>query len=159
MPVSKENLFSTENQLHARLKGKYHDIAENVGKCVFCDLRDKYVVTKDSDWVLTVNIYPYINGQLLVLPERHIESYNDLTHEDVLTSDKLIKRGINLLQKELQIENYWIIMRQGEIAGKTVRHLHWNIMPYVEGLNTWHFQEVSITPLDLANRLRNAQEK
>ena len=50
-------------------------------------------------------------------------------------------------------------MRQGEIAGKTVRHLHWNIMPYVEGLNTWHFQEISITPLDLAKRLRNAQEK
>ena len=139
---------------NARVEGTYHEIAENVGKCVFCDLRDKYVVTKQNGWVLTVNIYPYINGQLLVLPEKHIENYNDLTSEDVLASDKLIKGGIDLLKRGLGIENYWIVLRQGELAGKTVKHLHWNIMPYVEGLNTWHYQTITQAPADLAQRLR-----
>ncbi|KKQ98606.1 MAG: Histidine triad (HIT) protein [Candidatus Woesebacteria bacterium GW2011_GWB1_39_12] len=157
--VDRDDPFRTKNQLNARLEGKYHNIAENVGKCVFCDLRDKYVVTKQDQWILTVNIFPYIDGQVLVLPERHIENYHDLTNEDVLAGHELVKTGIGLLQRELEIENYWIILRQGPIAGKTVSHLHWNIMPYIEGLNTWHFQEISITPLDLAERLRGALEK
>lgn len=141
----------------ARIEGRYAEIAENVGKCVFCDLRDKYVITRQDLWVLTVNIYPYIDGQLIILPERHIENYEDLTPEDVLTSDKLIRKGIDLLRRGMQIENYWIVLRQGEIAGKTVRHLHWNIMPYIEGLNTWHYQEIKIEPLELAQRLRGVQ--
>lgn len=140
----------------ARLGGRYPEIVENLGKCIFCDLRDKYVVTRQESWVLTVNIYPYIDGQLLVLPERHLERYQDLTSEDVSTSDSLIRKGIRLLKRGMGVENYWIILREGKLAGKTVKHLHWNIMPYIEGLNTWHYQEIKVEPLELAQRLRSA---
>jgi len=143
----------------ARLEGRYREIAQNLAKCIFCDLRDKYVVTRQDSWVLTVNIYPYIDGQLLVLPERHVESYQDLTSKDLLTSDRLIRKGIRLLKRRMGIQNYWIILREGELAGKTVKHLHWNIMPYVEGLNTWHYQEIKVEPLKLAKKLRRALKK
>ncbi len=150
--------FSEASQRNARLMGEYHRIAENVGKCVFCDLRDKYIVVKNEGWVLTVNIFPYIDGQLLVLPTKHIESYEELTAKDKVTSDVLIGKGINILKHEMGIENYWIILRQGPLAGKTVKHLHWNVMPYIDGLNTWHNQEIEISPIDLAERLRKAFE-
>ncbi|OGM04588.1 hypothetical protein A3E15_02490 [Candidatus Woesebacteria bacterium RIFCSPHIGHO2_12_FULL_42_9] len=143
----------------ARLEGRYREIAQNLAKCIFCDLRDKYVVTRQDSWVLTVNIYPYIDGQLLVLPERHIESYQDLTSEDLLTSDRLIRKGIRLLKRGMGIQNYWIILREGKLAGKTVKHLHWNVMPYIEGLNTWHYQEIKVEPLKLAKKLRRALKK
>lgn len=139
----------------ARLEGRYPEIAENLGKCIFCELRDKYVITRQKNWVLTVNIYPYIDGQLLVLPERHVENYQDLTSEDILTSDYLIRTGMGLLKRGAGIENYWIIFREGKSAGKTVKHLHWNIMPYIEGLNTWYYQEIKVEPLELAQRLRS----
>jgi len=143
----------------ARLEGRYREIAQNLAKCIFCDLRDKYVVTRQDSWVLTVNIYPYIDGQLLVLPERHVESYQDLTSKDLLTSDRLIRKGIRLLKRGMKIENYWIILREGKLAGKTVKHLHWNVMPYIEGLNTWHYQEIKVEPLKLAKKLRRALKK
>lgn len=143
----------------ARLEGKYPEIVENLGKCTFCDLRDKYVVTRQNSWVLTVNIYSYIDGQLLVLPERHVENYQDLTPEDILTSDRLIRKGMDLLKRGMGIENYWLVLRQGELAGKTVKHLHWNIMPYIEGLNTWHYQEIKVAPLELAQILREALKR
>jgi len=143
----------------ARLEGRYREIAQNLAKCIFCDLRDKYVVTRQDSWVLTVNIYPYIDGQLLVLPERHVESYQDLTSKDLLTSDRLIRKGIRLLKRGMGIQNYWIILREGKLAGKTVKHLHWNVMPYIEGLNTWHYQEIKVEPLKLAKKLRRALKK
>lgn len=140
----------------ARIDGTYNEIAENVSKCVFCDLRDKYIITRQDSWVLTVNIHPYINGQLLVIPERHVESYQDLTPDDILISDRLIRKGIDLLKREIRIENYWIVLRQGELSGKTVKHLHWNIIPYEEGLNTWHYREITVHPIDLAATLRSS---
>jgi len=143
-----------DDKTRARLEGRYHSIIKNVDKCVFCDLREKYLIKRKNGWVLTVNIYPYINGQLLVLPERHIENYKDLAAKDLLISHRLIKEGIELLQAKLKIKNFWIVLRQGKVAGKTVSHLHWNIMPYIEGLNTWHYQKITIEPLELAEKLR-----
>lgn len=157
--VDGEDFFSENLQKKARISGKYEEIAKNVGKCVFCDLRDKYIIMRLKKWVLTVNIYPYIDGQLLILPERHIENYSDLTPDDKLTSDKLIKKGMELLKKEMHIENYWVILRQGKVSGKTVMHLHWNIIPYKEGLNTWHYQKIKIKPLSLAKKLKRAIRK
>ena len=144
---------------NARLKGTYQKHAENVDKCVFCDLKDKYVVIRQEGWVLTVNIFPYINGQVLVLPVRHIENFEELTDDDILTGNHLVKRGMDLLKKEMGIENFWVILRQGKIAGKTVRHLHLNIMPYIDGINTWHNQEITVMPQDLADRLRGRYER
>src|SRR3989344_7895936 len=99
--MPKSDRFSTSNQVNARLLGKYHSIATNLDKCVFCDLRDKYVVTKTSGWVLTANIFPYINGQLLILPERHLENFRELSPKDIITSHDLIIKGTKLLKRKL----------------------------------------------------------
>lgn len=139
-----------------RLAGNYERFARQreMEKCVFCDLRDKYVIAERKGWVLTANIFPYIDGQLLVLPERHLVDYVELTSEDKRVSDFLLKKGMRLLEDRLNIKNFWIILRQGKVAGKTIKHLHWNIMPYIEGLNTWHYQKITISPVKLAAKLR-----
>lgn len=152
----KEDLFSGKNQLNARRGGQYEKLAEKAEaqKCVFCDLREKYIVSEQEGVVLTVNIFPYIDGHLLVIPRRHVESYLDLTDEEILLCNTLAKQGIKLLQDELRIEGVWLLIRDGLNAQKTVKHLHWQVMPYVDGLNEWHHQEITIPPVDLAGKLR-----
>jgi len=152
-----DDVFSQESQLNARLQGRYHDIAQGVGKCVFCDLREKYIVGEKDGLVLTVNIFPYIDGQMLVIPRRHVESFFELSEAEVMTAHQLMRRGVEMQKRELGIQGVWMILREGEqgsASGKTVKHLHWNILPYVPELNTWHYQTLTITPLDLAARLR-----
>lgn len=144
------------NSENARSQGIYEEIAKKKEdeKCVFCDLRDKYIITSNDSAVLTVNIFPYINGQLLVLPNRHIETLDELENKEVLDIHNLTKLGTQLLRNECSIDNVWIILRNGDIAGKTVRHLHYNIMPYIEGLNTWNYQRITLPPTKLASDLR-----
>jgi len=139
-----------------RLSGEYwNETADKEAKkCVFCDLREKYVVMSNEQATLTVNIFPYIDGQLLVVPHRHIERFEELATEEALAIHELTREGVGLLKEVLEVKNVWIILRDGEVAGKTIRHLHTNIMPYVEGINTWHYQDITVEPTDLASRLR-----
>lgn len=150
---SKNDYFNIKWQKNARINKNYENIANSVEKCVFCDLRKKYVIKTSSNIVLTVNIFPYINGQLIIVPKRHIEHYSKLTLNELNASNRLIKLGMKLLKK-VEINNTWVIFRDGPLAGKTVKHFHWNIMPYIEGLNTWHYQKITVAPEKLATKLR-----
>ena len=125
-----------------------------MSKCVFCDLRDKYIITKKKRSILTVNIFPYIDGQLIVLPKRHIESFDEVSKVELTEFHDLMKLAKKMLKKELGINDFWWILRDGETAGKTVKHLHWNLIPYTDDLNTWHYQKISIAPVNLAKRLK-----
>lgn len=157
MGTNKEEDFGKESQINARTNGSYWRIAgeAEAERCVFCDLRDKYIIKRNESGVLTVNIFPYINGQLLVIPDRHFVDISETTEKEVLNLHNLCNLGVKLLREKLEIDNVWIILRNGNVAGKTVKHLHWNIMPYVEALNTWHYQEITLAPSDLAAKLRD----
>lgn len=149
--------FKTKSQKVARTSGEYWRIAKEAeeNKCVFCDLKDKYIIKKSKYSVLTVNIFPYINGQLLVIPKRHIEDLTKVTKGEVLDMHKMVDLGLDLLRKNLKLDNVWVLLRNGNLAGKTVKHLHWNVMPYTEDLNTWHYKEITLAPIDLADKLRS----
>jgi len=157
-PGKERDVFDPQVAMNARLSGEYHDIAENVGKCVFCDLREKYIVTEREGMVLTVNLFPYLDGHMMVIPRRHIEDFSEISESEWLEIRRLSQIGRKLLQEAMGIEGVWFILRDGQLgikSGKTVKHLHWNIMPYQEGLNTWNYQTPTIKPVDLAEKLRN----
>ncbi len=149
-----KNYFSKDSQINARLEGEYDNIAANVGKCVFCDLKDKYIIKRKKNSVLTVNIFPYTDGQLIVLPNRHIVNFDKVNREELTEFHDLMKLAKKMLKKELGLNDFWWILRDGKTSGKTVKHLHWNLIPYTDGLNTWHYQKISVTPVDLAKRLK-----
>jgi len=152
-----KDFFSPESQLNARRSGIYNTAARSLDECVFCDLKSKYILTEKNRMVATVNIFPYIDGQLLIIPRRHIEKMSELKPKEWTTIFYLSQIAITVLREEMGIEGVWMVLREGEFgekSGKTVKHLHWNIMPYSEKLNTWHYQELSVTPLDLATKLR-----
>lgn len=155
----KKDFFNKKWQMSARTKGKYDVIAASVGKCVFCDLKKKYIVAEDSGVVLTVNLFPYVNGHLLIVPRRHIESYHNLAQKEVIAFHRLAQKGLKLLGNVLSVEDAWLFLREGRRGGKTVRHLHWQILPQGEKLVKWHYQKIDIAPESLAKVLREEDDK
>jgi len=152
----------TTAQLAARERGFYDQVLQAVakrGKCVFCDLKEKYIIAKKGGWILTVALYPYIDGHLLIIPKKHIESIADLTKKDQEIIFYLEKKGQVLLKKALGVENFWFILREGNgiKAGKTVSHLHFHLMPYDPGVVKMVDKKLTITPLKIARKLRKAE--
>ena len=134
----------------------YDEAWKKSGKCVFCDLREKYIIAEQNGIVLAVNLYQYIDGHLLIIPRRHFEDMLETTDREWKTILSLAKEGIKRLRERLSIEEVWFMDRApgGFAAGKTVAHAHAHLIPFSPKLMQWKFQEVNIHPEDLAKKLR-----
>jgi len=153
---------SVESQVNAREKGFYQQVLAEVakeGKCVFCDLKDKYIIAEQDDVVLTVALFPYINGHLLIIPRRHCQSLKELNLKEWRAVRRLARLGLKLLKERLGIENVWFLEREGEAAGKTVSHLHFHLMPFIPELVNWRYQRITLAPKELAERLRKGIDR
>ena len=150
---------SPQSQLAAREQGFYEKVLKAVaqrGKCVFCDLKDKYLVAEKNGVVLTVALFPYIDGHLLIIPRRHIELMKDLNEKEREAVFYLSALGEKILKKQLGIENIWFLLREGKgiKVGKTVDHLHFHLMPYDPKVIKMGETELKVTPLAMAKKLR-----
>ena len=143
---------------NSRTYGSYAKIWQSTGKCVFCDLREKYIIAEKDGVVLTVNIFPYIDGHLLIIPRRHIEDFDDCTSLEWETIKYLSTLGKKLLKRSLDVKDVWFVYRiaKGFKAQKTVAHAHAHLIPYSEKLFKWEFQKIETSPEVLADKLRSS---
>lgn len=140
-----------EKMKMARSEDWYDEIWKNVGKCVFCDLKDKYILFEENDIVLTINLYPYIDGQLMAIPRKHLQSPKELTDEQWNTIRKMNYIAKKLVKKVHGIKGLWTLIREGgENAQMTVTdHLHVQFIPFdKKDLCKWNFRELKFTPLE-----------
>jgi diadenosine tetraphosphate (Ap4A) HIT family hydrolase len=146
---------------NARTSGEYDKIWQSTGKCVFCDLKDKYILFEENDIALTINLYPYIDGQILAIPRNHIQSPKELSPEqwDII-------RKFNYLAKKMMKKIYgykamWTLIREGgDLAQMSVSdHLHVQFIPFdAKDLCVWNYRELKNTPLENV-KLYKDQEK
>jgi histidine triad (HIT) family protein len=143
----------------ARSGGYYDGIWQTVGKCVFCDMRDKYIFFEENGVVMTVKLYAYIDGDLMIIPRRHVRSVKELTPDEWETMRKMMYIAKKLIRKVHGIKGMQIIQKDGVVAQSTVEHLHFQCVPFdAPDLNTWRYRKLKNTPLENA-RLYKAQSK
>ena len=156
------DIFSEENLKNARVGKWYDELAQSVDKCVFCDLREKYVVAKKGGSVLTVSLFPYIDGQLMVITKRHIERFDEMLVTEWREAKFLLDVGIRLIREMVGIDGINVLYREGEGAGKSVGHLHFHLLPITSEFMTydknvgfvWKFQQITVSPVEMAERMR-----
>jgi ATP adenylyltransferase len=103
--------------------------------CILCAVRDndERVVTLkvyDDEYIfISLNLYPYNPGHLMIIPNRHVTSFLELTREEIIHINRTIQ-GIQLLLDNLYSpKGYNIGINQGIIAGASIEHLHIHIVP------------------------------
>ncbi len=158
-----QDAYSDQAQMNARSVSEWYDrIVTATDKCPFCDLKDKYIIQELDGMVLTVNLFPYIDGHLMIVPRRHIEALVDLTDQEIVASKKLMDTGMRLLREELDYVNINVMYREGsKNSGSSLKHLHIHILPITEDFLhyektqfTWIFQKIKFPPREIAERFR-----
>lgn len=141
----------------ARSWNWYDGIWQTVGKCVFCDLKKRYVIFEKNGIVLTANLYPYINAHLLIVPRRHIEYMKEMTLEEWEALRGVMYVAKKILRKVFNIKSVWFLYREGAMGEgqKTVGHLHVQVIPYKEGLVKWNYQPISWAPGEVGDKLKD----
>ena len=147
--------YAQENLVNARKSGKYSEVMASLKKCPFCDLKSKYFVLEKSKVVLTVNLFPYIDGHMLIIPKRHIETFGDITALEWKQINELVSVAEKVLKERFNIPGYNFLYRQGNISGSSLGHVHFHIIPTPKIILVPEYQQINVTPLDLAEQLRN----
>lgn len=144
----------------ARFLDKYDDIWQSVGKCVFCDLNEKYVFFEENGVVMTISLYAYTDGHFMIVPRRHIRSAKDMTQAEWETVRKFMYIAKRLFKEVHGIKGMQLVQKDGTVAQSTVEHIHFHCIPFDDpNLSTWNFKKLDHTPLENVALYKKARKK
>ncbi|MEO5627595.1 MAG: HIT domain-containing protein [Candidatus Saccharimonadales bacterium] len=144
----------------ARLSKKYNDIWQSVGKCAFCDLKDKYIFFEEAGVVMTISLYAYIDGHFMIIPRRHVKSAKELTQKEWETVRKFLYIAKKLIKSVHHVNGMQLVQKDGSGAQSTVEHLHFHCVPFDSpDLSQWNYRKLKNTPLENAELYKEAGKK
>jgi histidine triad (HIT) family protein len=96
--------------------------------CLFCRLvREGDHVRAADGFVAIRDIAPKAPVHLLVLPERHVETFRDVAQLDADEAKRMLE-FVAETAREAGLEDYRVVVNVGRGAGQTVFHLHWHVL-------------------------------
>jgi len=79
---------------------------------------------------VVMNLYPYNNGHVLIVPNRKVENYSDLTLEEMSELSVVLGRVISWIDRALNPDGYNVGMNLGRAGGAGIpQHLHLHVVP------------------------------
>lgn len=115
------------------------DTAPDSGRgCIFCwkprdpTERDEanLVVERREHCFAILNLYPYNNSHLMVVPYRHSCDLGDLQEAELLDCMRGVQDAIAVMQATLAPQGFNVGLNMGKAAGAGIdQHLHWHVVP------------------------------
>lgn len=161
MQLTPEEQKKQEQYRDARFTKKYDSIWKSVGKCVFCDLREKYIFFEENGVVMTISLFAYIDGHFMIMPRRHIRSTKELSQLEWETIRKFFYIAKKLIREVHGVKGMQIVQKDGVDAQSTVdQHLHFHCIPFdAPDLCEWNYRKLAYTPLENVALYKKARKK
>ena len=78
--------------------------------------------------------YPVSKYHCLVIPKRHIKDYFQLTNEEIIACNDLIKIVKDEIKnKDLTVSGFNIGTNVGKVSGQSILHCHFHLIPRRKG--------------------------
>jgi ATP adenylyltransferase len=98
--------------------------------CLFCEMTEDRIIDRNDLAYAIRDGYPVTPLHTLIIPKRHAVDYFDLTKEELLACDELLKKTKQDIQAEdASVDGFNIGMNAGPSAGQTVFHCHIHLIP------------------------------
>ncbi len=107
-----------------------------------CDFCSKEVIEDQGikkfsteNWLVLASKYPYLDGNLMIIPKRHIIDFDELTGKEWQEFFEVLKNVKSALGEIFNTDSFNIALNIGENSGASIKHLHWQIIPRPKKLN------------------------
>ena len=109
--------------------------------CIFCQKlaqgpehdRENYLLFRGQNSFAVLNLYPYNNGHLMVLPNRHVGSLEELPPEVQTEMMHQVSHFIKLMRQAVNPDGFNVGVNIGKAAGAGIDdHVHIHLVP------RWH---------------------
>ncbi len=111
-------------------------LGEKESGCIFCTRinqekdRENLILFRGKNNFIMMNKYPYNNGHLMVVPNRHTSEIDSLSDSEKLEMMNLVSKSIKVLKKAISPDGFNVGLNIGKIAGAGIDdHLHFHIVP------------------------------
>ena len=96
--------------------------------CLFCALaREGDHVHAADGFVAIRDIHPQAEVHLLVLPERHVDSFREVGEFPAEEARRMLE-FVAETARAVGLDDYRVVVNVGPGAGQTIFHLHWHIL-------------------------------
>ncbi|CAD5243523.1 HIT family protein [Thermococcus camini] len=102
-------------------------------ECPFCSARPEAILYEDELIRILLDSYPANRGHLLVVPRRHVESWEELSGEEKVALIRGMELAMEKLREAFKPDGFNVGMNLGRAAGQTVPHIHLQVIPRWEG--------------------------
>ncbi len=114
-------------------RSTYKRVYRDKGYCDFCDpvvIKDQEVVVlRGQEWRVLACKYPYMDGNLMILPKRHVTHTDKLNAAEWAEFPKVLLATQKLLGELFKTDSFNLAMNLGPLSGGSVPHIHWMIVP------------------------------
>ena len=123
--------------------------------CILCeeaaknDDRKNYILHRGRHSFVIMNLYPYNNGHLLIVPNAHESEIDNLPVEELTDLMKVTQASVNILKQAMKPEGFNVGINLGKSAGAGIpEHLHIQIVPRWTGDTSYLtvFDETRVMP-------------
>jgi histidine triad (HIT) family protein len=84
-------------------------------------------VAKSDGFVAIHDINPMAETHLLVLPERHVDSFREIGEFPSEEAKRMLE-FVAETARQAGLSDYRVVVNVGPGAGQTIYHLHWHVL-------------------------------
>jgi ATP adenylyltransferase len=124
----RQYLFNTE-------KIKYVKGEKPKVECILCAIRDRdpdvqsLEVFRSKLCMVTVNLYPFNPGHVMIFPQRHLIDLADLSDDEAVEMHRLTALTVRVLREEFGPDGFNIGYNLGSGSGASIDHIHLHVVP------------------------------
>ena len=98
--------------------------------CLFCDIKKSGCAHENELAYASYDSYPVSKHHCLIIPKRHIKDYFELSKDELIACDQLIK----IVKEEILIKDQTVIgfnlgTNIGKASGQSILHCHFHLIP------------------------------
>jgi diadenosine tetraphosphate (Ap4A) HIT family hydrolase len=98
--------------------------------CLFCNVKESGFEHENDLAYTSYDSYPVSDHHCLIIPKRHIKDYFDLTNEELIACNNLIKEAKDeIIKKDQSIKGFNLGTNIGKVSGQSILHCHFHLIP------------------------------
>lgn len=105
--------------------------------CPFCNTEviERQCIVETESFRILYCLTPATEGNLLLVPKRHMTRFEELDHQEALDLFQLIKKTQNVFKQYYGLSDYLLVQKNGKNAGQSVDHIHIHAIPCPDGMD------------------------
>jgi histidine triad (HIT) family protein len=110
--------------------------------CLFCNIAHGTIpsakILETAEAVAFLDINPVNRGHTLLVPRAHHAHLSDLPDAVAAATSSLLPRLCRAIRAATGADGLNVIVNNGQVAGQTIDHCHWHIIPrFVNDAVNW----------------------